>query len=350
MPLFEKERTYVRTAFPTFHTTPETPFVWEPSKLHVVAPIVNACRFTSRYQLFERFEKMVLDAGARLWVVEAAFGNRPHVVTTPDNPQHIQLRTWSELWHKENLINIGISRLPSDWEYVAWIDPDVDFTRPDWVNETLNQLQHFHIVQMFTNTHDLGPDFSIINTHMGFIHRYKTGGIPMPAGGKIEVTGYYGGLTKGKKPPSHYAHPGYAWAARRKAIDDLGGLIDFAIIGSADWHMAYALIGQMEKTLNQKWSKSLVDLMLEWQARAEKYIRRNVGCVPGSILHHWHGKKKDRRYTSRAGFLIDNKYDPLLDLKKDSQGLWQLTERSFKLRDELRSYFRTRNEDSIDIE
>ena len=349
MPIHEKPLAYVRTAFPTFHTTPESPFIWEPSKLHVISPIVNASRFSSRYHLFERFEKMVLDAGAKFWVVEAAFGNRPHVVTHPDNPQHIQLRTFHELWHKENLINIGFSRLPSDWEYVAWIDPDVDFTRPDWVNETLNQLQHYHIVQMFSNTHDLGPDFTVINSHMGIVQRYLNGDIPA-APKKIELTGYYGSAVKTAKQPGHYAHPGYAWAARRKAIDDLGGLIDYAIIGSADWHMAYALIGQVEKTLNKKWSKSLVDLMLEWQERAEKYIRRNVGIVPGSILHHWHGAKTNRRYTSRANFLIDNNYDPHLDLKKDSQGLWQLTDRSFKLRDNLRHYMRSRNEDSITIE
>ena len=62
---------------------------------------------------------------------------------------------------------------------------------------------------MFTNTHDLGPDFNIINTHMGFIHRYKIGGIPAsPVKNKIQLTGCYNGLAKGgKKPPNHYAHP-----------------------------------------------------------------------------------------------------------------------------------------------
>src|SRR5215467_7229677 len=102
MPIYDKTPVYVRTGFPTFHTTPESPFIWEPSLLHVVTVVTNSCRYSSRYHLFEKFEKMVLDAGAQLWVVEAAFGNRPHVVTKADNPRHTQLRTWSELWHKEN--------------------------------------------------------------------------------------------------------------------------------------------------------------------------------------------------------------------------------------------------------
>lgn len=350
MPMYEKTPTYVRTAFPTFHTTPESPFIWEPSKLHVVVPIVNTCRYSSRYHLFEKFEKMVLDAGAQLWVVEAAFGHRPHVVTHKDNPKHIQLRTWSEIWHKENLINVGFSRLPSDWEYVAWIDPDVDFARPDWVNETLNQLQHYDIVQMFSQTHDLGPDFTVIKNHTGFMFRYRNGGMPILDTHQLQLTTYTEGTRKlGTKPMPYYAHPGYAWAARRSAINHLGGLIDYAVLGSADWHMAYALIGRVAQTLNPAWSTSFREAVLEWEARAERHIKRNIGYVPGSIFHHWHGRKKNRRYNERYRILVENKFDPNLDLKKDSQGLWQLTDRSMNLRDQIRDYFFSRNEDSIEV-
>jgi hypothetical protein len=352
MPIHDKPAAYVKTAFPTYHTTPESPFIWEPSKLHVIVPLTNACRYATRYHLFEKFEKMVNDAGAQLWVAEAAFGNRPHVVTHKDNPRHIQLRTWSEVWHKENLINIAFSRLPSDWEYVAWIDPDISFARPDWVNETLNQLQHFHIVQMFSHTHDLGPDFSVIKNHTGFANRYKNGGFDLPqhAPGELTMSCYEGrNLKLQPQPRPYYAHPGYAWAARREAINALGGLIDWAVLGSADWYMAYGLIGRIKETIGPGWSKSFVDYMLEWEQRAERHIRRNIGYVPGSILHHWHGRKKDRRYKERSKILLDNNYDPNLDLKRDSQGLWQLTDRSIGLRDQMRDYFRSRNEDSTEV-
>lgn len=321
----------------------------EPSKLHVIVSITNSCRYSTRYHLFEKFEKMVLDAGAQLWVAEAAFGNRPHVVTRPDNPNHIQLRTWSEVWHKENLLNVAMSRLPSDWEYVAWIDPDIAFARPDWVNETLNQLQHFDIVQMFTQTHDLSPTFDIVRTYTGFMHCYCNGDMSQSIDGKnLTMTTYMGGSRRPTiKQRPYYAHPGYAWAARRKAINDLGGLIDWAVLGSADFYMAKALIGQAESAVSKIASPSFKNMILEWEQRAEKHIRRNVGVVPGSILHYWHGRKKDRKYQDRNAVLLDNGYDPMLDLKRDSQGLWQLTDRSYQLRDQIRGYFRSRNEDSI---
>jgi hypothetical protein len=343
MPIFEKAPVHVRTAFPTYHTTPESPFTWEPSHLHVVTVITNTCRYSTRYHLFEKFEKMVTDAGAQLWVVEAAFGNRPHVVTEANNPRHIQLRTWSEMWHKENLINIGFSRLPADWEYCAWIDADTMFVRPDWVNETLNQLQHFDIVQMFNTTQDLGPNFEIIREHPGFMYKYKNNELE-----KTTLTTYYEGTktVAGKRP---YAHPGYAWAARRKAINDLGGLIDWAALGSADWHQAYALVGRVAETLDPRWSKNFRDWTMEWQNRSLTHIKKNVGYVPGLLLHYWHGQKSQRKYNERYRILVDNQFDPALDLKKDSQGLWQLTDRSIGLRDGIRDYMRGRNEDSIEV-
>ena len=46
---------------------------------------------------------------------------------------------------------------------------------------------------------------------------------------------------------------------------------------------------------------------------------------------------------------MDNKYDPVADLKRDWQGLLSLDRRRTKLRDDIRKYFRARNEDSIDL-
>lgn len=302
----------------------------DPAKLYVVTPIINPCRYQSRYRLYKEFAKMVADAGAILYTVEVAFGNRPFSVTEECNPHHIQLRTWSEMWHKENQINLGISRLPQDWEYVAWIDADVQFARPDWVQETINQLQHYHVVQMFSVAHDLGPTHDAFQKHHGFAYSYVHN-------------------LRGNQDYSNW-HPGYAWAARREAINDLGGLIDYAILGAADRHMAFALIGRGRQTIHSKLQGGYAQELGLWEERAEKYVKRNVGYVPGLLVHYWHGKKRDRRYRERWEILVGNNYDPDLDLKRDWQGLYALTDRNIQLRDDLRGYFRARNEDSIDLD
>ena len=62
-------------------------------------------------------------------------------------------------------------------------------------------------------------------------------------------------------------------------------------------------------------------------------------------MHYFHGNKADRKYQDRWKILVDNQFDPLVDIYKDSNGLWQLDDTKIKLRDSIRRYFRERNED-----
>ncbi len=299
--------------------------------LYVVTAISNPVRYSARYKLYTEFAKRVEDAGAILYTIELAMGDRKFEVTEPNNVRNDQVRSFHELWHKENLLNLAIANLPADWEYVAWIDADVTFTRPDWVEETIHQLQHYMFVQMFANAIDLGPKGEPLKSHEGFVHKW-----------------YRGQFSEQSEDYYENGHCGYAWAARREALDHVGGLIDWAVLGSADRHMAEALIGRASKSLNRCLSKTYKDMVREWESRAEKYILHDIGYLDGTLVHHWHGKKADRRYVDRWKILTRNGFDPHLDLKRDSQGLYQLTDRNIKLRDDIRAYFRGRNEDSID--
>src|SRR5438876_12277239 len=120
--------------------------------LHVVAVISNPVRYHSRWQLYRDFAPYIVASGAKLTTVELAYGEREYalqnIAPQDGGHQYIQVRTPYEIWHKENLVNLGLSRLPSDWKYAAWIDADVSFARSNWVDETLHQLQHWPIVQM----------------------------------------------------------------------------------------------------------------------------------------------------------------------------------------------------------
>ncbi len=318
-----------------------------PDVLDVVAVVSNPVRYRSRYDLFRAFQAQVAAAGARLTVVEMAYGNRPFEVTDPDDPRHLQVRSSHELWHKENLINLGFARLPRDARYVAWVDADITFARPDWVQETLQQLQHHPIVQMFAEAHDLGPDGLVLNSFRSFacslVHN-----IPRRKG-----AGYYGGTPPGSFNAriAYWHHPGFAWAARREAIDTLGGLFDVAVVGEADYIMAKALVGEGTDALYPGVSPGYCKAVEDWQARALR-LRGDLGYVPGTVLHHWHGRKASRQYWDRCRILQESGFDPAVDLKRDWQGLYQLVDhgerRSIVLRDSIRAYFRSRNEDGIE--
>jgi hypothetical protein len=295
--------------------------------------ISNPARFRSRYELYRKFAAHIQASGVRLLTVELAFGNRPHEVTSPGNPFHLQLRTDQELWHKENLLNLGIARLPADWQYVAWIDADIEFLRPDWALETVHQLQHHQVVQMWTDAIDRGPHGEVIQSHHSF-------GAYLAEGKPISPTW---------KQYFNFGHPGFAWAARREAIDATGGLLDRAILGSADHHMSWALIGQAQKTIPPGVHPNYRAMVMRWQDRA-KALHQDVGVVPGTMMHSWHGRKTDRAYVDRWGILIRNQYDPDNDVFPDHQGVLQLEPSLVQLRNDIRRYFRARREDANTVD
>jgi hypothetical protein len=78
-----------------------------------------------------------------------------------------------------------------------------------------------------------------------------------------------------------------------------------------------------------------------------------MGYVPGLIVHGWHGKKASRKYWDRCKILTDTQFDPTTDVARDWQGIYQLVDdgspRSILLRDSIRSYFRSRNEDGTEL-
>jgi hypothetical protein len=142
---------------------------------------------------------------------------------------------------------------------------------------------------------------------------------------------------------------GLAWAANvETGLDKIGRLMDFSILGANDWYTAHALVGMLsDKTIGVPPGKYL-DKMLQYQTLCERWIKRDVGVVKGTVVHDFHGRKALRGYGTRNRILNDNHYDPDLDIKYDTQGLWQLETwepRQIRMRDQIRAYFGQRNED-----
>jgi len=329
---------------PTFFQRPDR--LHEP--LYVLTTVFNAPRYRSRWKLHQDWVKMVVEAGAIPCVVEVAFRDRDFSVTEPDNPHHLQLRSSAEVWHKENALNLLIQRLPQDWQYLATIDSDISFARPDWANECLHRLQKNRIIQLWSEAEDLGPNFEGLSKHHSFVYSWKHDEV-------LPDEGYYG---KPEQNKVFTYHPGFAWGYRRDALEDLGGygcgpLIDWAILGAADQHMAKCLIGKGKSSLHPDIKGPYRDMVLQWEDRALRYIKKDLGYMDGKILHYWHGKKVNRFYWSRWQVITKTQFNPFTDLKRTTQGLSKLvieSERQEKLRDLLRAYFSSRNEDSIDVD
>ncbi len=315
-----------------------------PDRLYVVTAIVNPRRFWTRYELYRAFEKHMGESGAILYTGEVQSGDRVFEVTERNNPRHLQLRTRYELWHKENVLNLVINRLPQDAKYIAWIDADITFVSPRWAQDTIHALQHYDIVQPWSYAQDVTNDFEPVAKEPmtpSAIHQVVNG---KGWGKKFDLSeeyrlGYYHGNREN-------GHPGYGWAIRRDALDKLGGLYEKSICGANDIHMAYGLFGKAKQTVHPDMSADFLNHLDTWEQRALS-LKFNVGYVPGLILHHWHGQKKFRRYHDRWQILVQNQYSPTTDIYRDAQGLYQLTGNKPRLRDDLRQYFAQRNEDML---
>jgi len=317
--------------------------------LYVITPIFNSPRFRRRWTLYKYFERYVLDTQeANLVTIECTFGSREKVFTEAVSPRHtiLHVQTTNEIWIKENLINLAIQHLPEDWKYVCWCDSDITFARPDWVGEIIQQLQHYKVVQCFSASQDLDSGYHPTNIQHSFLYTYHNN-FDLVGSNKIDfeldTSDNYYSVNKGK----YVLHPGYVWAMTREAFNGVGGLMDFGICGAGDRHMAYALIGKASLSIPEGVGEEYKNMVLEWEKNAEKHIQRNIGYVDGVILHNYHGDKLHRKYHNRWKILTENKFNPLTDLKRDWQGLYQLTGNKIQLRDGLMKYFHERQEDQL---
>jgi hypothetical protein len=287
-----------------------------------------------------------------LHIGELAYGDRPFEMTG-DDPNHVRLRTSHELWHKENILNLVVQRFPHDWRYGAVIDGDFHMTRRDWALEAIHQLQHYDFVQLFSCYSDLSAEHRPFRIMPSFAFNYVRG-VKDPAyratlrAAASAPYGYYGVRpgAPAKAPVRSLGATGGAWAFRRSAFDAVGGLLDICILGSADWHMAFGLVGEVNAAAELRWcSKPYVEAVLRWQMRAA-VLKKNIGYIENHAIHFFHGSKTSRAYGSRWRILLDNSYDPRTDISRDWQGVYQLTGNKPRLRDQIRAYFRDRNEDS----
>jgi hypothetical protein len=312
-----------------------------------VTPVINAARFRTRWKHYEDFEKHVAESGAILYTIEVAFGDRDFVVTQPGKAGHIQMRTHHELWLKERAINLCVQRLPMDAKYIAWVDADCTFARHDWADETRHQLQHYPIVQMWSQLSDVDPSYEVVNQLRSFMDVQISGATKKSA----DVYGYGAAFGVGQ----NFGSPGLAWACHRDVWSQIGGLLDICIMGAGDWYFAQTVMGKLEAAISTRndLTPAFIRRMKDYAmhvARAKgqgRAVMGNCGVMKGLVVHYWHGGRSKRQYNTRGEILSRNGFDPDKDLQPDWQGLYQLTDRSTALRRDIQTYFAQRNEDQL---
>ena len=161
---------------------------------------------------------------------------------------------------------------------------------------------------MFAEAHDLDPD-GLILEQLPLVRLQPRPRHP-PQEGR---PGYYGGTpAAGPVNPriAYWHHPGFAWAARarRSTPSAASSTSRWSARPTTSWPSRSSARGSTSSIPASRagYRKAVID----WQARALK-LRGNLGYVPGTVLHHWHGRKASRKYWDRCKILTDTQFDPV---------------------------------------
>jgi hypothetical protein len=309
--------------------------------LDIVTCVANPIGWSSRTRLAApAILSWLEEPEVRVTLVECAYGARDHeLAALADHPRvtFVPVRATTMVWNKENLHNIGFSRAPADAEYFGSFDADIHFRRPGWARNTIRALDLHPVVQPWSVCYDLGPNDEHIQTHTSFARLFREGKPVTPKGEKFWKSngGYY-----------EYAHPGFAWAWTRKALDRIGGLFELGAMGSGDHHMALGIVGLIEKSVPGGAHPNYLAALKAWECRAQAAINQNLGFVHGTIEHRFHGAKDKRGYIKRWGMFLKHNFDPLTGVKFNSQRVIEWAGDNPELEREFHVYLMSREEDS----
>jgi len=305
-----------------------------------ISTFFNPTKYKIKYKNYKIFRENIKRQGLKLIVVELVFGNDPFELKREDADILIQIRTDADnvLWQKEAMLNIALSRLPSDCDKVIWIDSDIIFKNENWLKETCKLLEEYVVVQPFSKVVRLKKGKTSVSlrrkipegTGDGHIYQGIAYGIANNNAGIIEDK--WLGLT------------GFVWAARRVIFKDQS-FYDRMILGGGDLLMANAFYGLNNFRKNADHPFNVVLLEDKWIHKMYQKVNGSVYYVNGEIMHLWHGNQKDKAYITRDSILRLNNFDPAEDVKADKKGVLVWATEKYDLREAVREYFWNRNED-----
>lgn len=294
--------------------------------LHVIVVLSNPCQYARRFILAREFiQRMEREDNVLVYVVELAYGDQLCYITEAKNKRHLQLRGKIPLWHKENMINLGVRLLPPTWKAFAWIDADIEFENPGWASDALKVLNGCRdVIQLFSHAIDMDKNKNALSIFPSF-------------GFQLSKKNAYGGTGV------NMWHPGFAWACTRKAYEKMGGLYELSILGAGDHNMAFSFIGDALRSVNVATTDEYKESLSEFERKADGL---RFGYIPGVIRHHFHGSKKNRKYSERWQILVKHAYSPKDHMTKNKDGLLIPTKACPPgILEDIATYFSERNED-----
>jgi hypothetical protein len=300
------------------------------NKLCVISVFFNPANYKALLENYLFFSEQIKKQDVKLITVECAFNQDEFQI--PKNEDVYQLRSGSVLWQKERLINYGISKLPDECDYFAWVDADILFP-DDWYESAIKELQKSNIVQLYKKIYHLPKGMK----------KYDGSKMPFFQSVLWQKIIHKNWLERRRNKELHFSTPGFAWAARRDLFQDLY-LYDKNIVGSGDTFMVDCLLDSWD--IHGFASKFTDPMKVHMKEYCEKLRNRNpkIGYVPVEVFHLYHGNLKNRSYMDRHQAIIDGNFDPVNDIKLVNN-VYEWNSYKPNMHESIKNYFYSRNED-----
>ena len=262
--------------------------------------IIISCYFNplgSPYRLkaFNRFYEGIKQYNHK--IVECVIGEAQPELSDDFEKIH----TKSLLWHKETLLNKIIAGLPKKYKYIFWVDADLIFTNPNWVEEGVQAMKAgANMIQPFEYCIHLEKDLHEPNFN---VNAYRKDCYNPVTRHKMLWRSFCSNHSIGLSAHQNYdihGHVGFAWGIKREIIEKVPGyLYDKALIGGADHIMAHAGAGHINHNCITKSFTANIEEVNEWSRMFYNAVEGKLGFVKGDVYHIWHGDLKDRQYLKR---------------------------------------------------
>lgn len=276
-----------------FEDVPETSSPLDESI--IISCYFNPMKSPWRRKAFDTFFEGI--KGYNYKIVECVIGD-----SQPELPDFIEkVYTKSLLWHKETLLNNIIKSLPSKYKYIFWLDADIIFTNPNWLEESVNVMKAgANMIQPFEYCVHLQKG----ETKPSFlVNAYKRDCSNPILRHKFLWRSFCSNHASGLNANTNYdvhGHVGLAWGIKREVYDKIsGGLYDKALIGGADHIMAHAAAGHINHNCITKSFGEDISAVNDYSSKMYAAVGGKLGFTAGDVYHIWHGELKDRQYLKR---------------------------------------------------
>lgn len=275
--------------------------------------------FKKPKQNFLHIEKILKEASVPTFTAECVIGNQSPFLENPT----LQVRSKSPLFYKEQLYNLLVPRIPEQYTKLIFLDADILFDEPNWVDIISRTLNDYDIVQPFQNAVWLGPHYgSILKKNTSFMY-----GLLHDRASLNMLSNY---------------HQGFSYAMTRKFFNDLGGFFDKCVIGSGDTAFARLFLNidsipNFTIIIQAEYTKWLSD---------SKIFQKTFTYLPFTVYHLYHGSLENRNYIDRHKLLekfSKKSWDDIF--YKNSNGMYETS--ISEINTAMQQYFLSRKEDDI---